>query len=153
METAKVNNHSRRDNPPLPLPFTNGAIALSCHPFGPQSLRPKQKKRSRIMGERSLSRMLACAAVGWALSTAMPANAQTKLNIVTFAGATNLPVWVAIDKGFFAKEGLEVTQEITRGSTPAMQGLMDGKYQFASSALDNTIAITEGEGDVKFDNF
>jgi ABC-type nitrate/sulfonate/bicarbonate transport system substrate-binding protein len=97
--------------------------------------------------------MLTGAAIGLALSAVTPAVAQTKLTIVTFAGATNLPVWIAIDKGFFAKEGLDVTQEITRGSTPAMQGLMDGKYQFASSALDNTIAIVEGEGDVKFDNF
>jgi ABC-type nitrate/sulfonate/bicarbonate transport system substrate-binding protein len=79
--------------------------------------------------------------------------AQTKITIVTFAGATNLPVWIALDRGLFAKEGLAVTHEITRGSSPAMQGLMDGKYQFASSALDNTIAIAEGLGDVKFDNF
>lgn len=80
-------------------------------------------------------------------------HAQTKITIVTFAGATNLPVWIALDRGLFAKEGLAVTHEITRGSSPAMQGLMDGKYQFASSALDNTIAIGEGLGDVKFDNF
>src|SRR3954471_6282744 len=106
-----------------------------------------------MMDGKALSRMLACAAIGWALTSATPAGAQTKLNIVTFAGATNLPIWVALDKGFFAKEGLEVTQEITRGSTPAMRALMEGKYQFASSALDNTIAIAEGLGDVKFDNF
>ena len=83
----------------------------------------------------------------------VPAMAQTKVTIVTFAGATNLPVWIALDRGFFAKEGLAVTHEITRGSTPAMRGLMDGKYQFASTALDNTIAIAEGLGDVKFENF
>jgi ABC-type nitrate/sulfonate/bicarbonate transport system substrate-binding protein len=105
------------------------------------------------MGGKAVLRMLTGAAIGLALSAVTPAAAQTKLTIVTFAGATNLPVWIAIDKGFFAKEGLDVTQEITRGSSPAMQGLMDGKYQFASSALDNTIAIVEGEGDVKFDNF
>jgi ABC-type nitrate/sulfonate/bicarbonate transport system substrate-binding protein len=96
---------------------------------------------------------LACAAIGWALSFVTPAGAQTKLTIVTFAGATNLPIWVALEKGFFANEGLDVTHEITHGSSPAMQGLMDGKYQFATSALDNTIAIAEGQGDVKFDNF
>lgn len=90
---------------------------------------------------------------GTALGSVLPAPAQTKVNIVTFAGATNLPVWIALDRGLFAKEGLEVTHDITRGSTPAMRGLMDGKYQFASSALDNSIAIAEGLGDVKFDNF
>jgi ABC-type nitrate/sulfonate/bicarbonate transport system substrate-binding protein len=88
-----------------------------------------------------------------AVGLVTPAVAQTKVTIVTFAGATNLPVWVARDRGFFAKEGLEVAHEITRGSTPAMRGLMEGKYQFGSSALDNTIAIAEGQGDVKFDNF
>jgi len=94
--------------------------------------------------------LLACAALG---SMAVPALAQTKLDIVTFAGATNLPVWVALDRGMFAKEGLAVTHHITRGSTPAIKGLMSGKYQFGSSALDNTIAIAEGLGDVKFDNY
>jgi ABC-type nitrate/sulfonate/bicarbonate transport system substrate-binding protein len=91
----------------------------------------------------------ACAA----MASSMPVHAQTKVNIVTFAGATNLPVWIAQDRGLFAKEGLEVTHDITRGSTPLMRALMEGKYQFASAALDNTIAITEGIGDVKFENF
>ncbi len=80
-------------------------------------------------------------------------HAQTNVTVVTFAGATNLPVWVGLERGLFAKEGLSVTHEITRGSNPAMQGLMDGKYQFVSTALDNTIAVAEGLGDVKFDNF
>jgi ABC-type nitrate/sulfonate/bicarbonate transport system substrate-binding protein len=113
---------------------------------------PYQNKE-HDMGGKALSRTLAWAAIGWALSAVTPAQAQTKLTIITFAGATNLPIWVALEKGFFAKEGLDVTHEITRGSSPAMQGLMDGKYQFATSALDNTIAIAEGQGDVKFDNF
>ena len=79
---------------------------------------------------------------------ATPALAQTKVTIVTFAGATNLPVWTAIEKGTFAKEGLEVTHEVTRGSTAVIEGLMSGKYQFASTAFDNTIANAEGQGDV-----
>jgi len=88
-----------------------------------------------------------------AMGNSMPGRAQTNVSIVTFAGATNLPVWIAQDRGLFAKEGLQVTHDITGGSTPAMRGLMEGKYQFASSALDNTIAIAEGLGDVKFDDF
>ena len=103
-----------------------------------------------------LGKSIACgvaALAGVILGGIAPAQAQTKITIVTFAGATNLPVWIAQERGFFAKEGLAVTHEITRGSTPAMRALMDGKYQFASTALDNTIAIAEGLGDVKFDNF
>jgi ABC-type nitrate/sulfonate/bicarbonate transport system substrate-binding protein len=90
---------------------------------------------------------------GLALAFAAPAAAQTKLSIVTFSGATNLPVWIALDKGFFKKEGLDVTHEVTRGSQQVMEGLMSGKYQFGSAALDNTIAYVEGQGDVKIDNF
>jgi ABC-type nitrate/sulfonate/bicarbonate transport system substrate-binding protein len=99
------------------------------------------------------ARITGCAAVGLALALAAPAAAQTKLTIVTFAGATNLPIWVAIDKGFFAKEGLDVTQEITRGSVAEIQGLMSGKYQFGSSALDNLIGNAEGIGDTKIEGF
>jgi ABC-type nitrate/sulfonate/bicarbonate transport system substrate-binding protein len=90
---------------------------------------------------------------GCALGSIATASAQTKITVVTFAGATNVPVWVAVEKGFFAKEGLDVTHEITRGSAAQIQGLMEGKYQFGSSALDNTIAYAEGQGDVKIDNF
>jgi ABC-type nitrate/sulfonate/bicarbonate transport system substrate-binding protein len=92
------------------------------------------------------------ATLGLGLSS-FSAMAQTKLTISTFAGATNLPVWIALDKGYFTKEGLDVTHDITRGSQPVMEGLMSGKYQFASAALDNTIAYAEGQGDVKIDNY
>ncbi len=99
------------------------------------------------------SRLMRLAAMGFFLSLAAPACAQTKLTIVTFAGATNLPIWMAIDKGFFAKEGLDVTQEITRSSVAEVQGLMSGKYQFGSSALDNIVANTEGSGDKQIEGF
>ena len=76
------------------------------------------------------------------------ARAQTAVTVVTFAGATNLPVWIALDRGLFVKEGLNVTHEVTRGSTAVIEGAMSGKYQFASMAFDNTIANAEGVGDV-----
>jgi ABC-type nitrate/sulfonate/bicarbonate transport system substrate-binding protein len=107
----------------------------------------------QTMQRKWLSKVLGCAAVGLALSFATPASAQTKITVVTFSGATNLPVWVGVEKGFFAKEGLDVTHEVTRGSAAEMEGLMSGKYQFGSSALDNTIAYAEGQGDVKIDNY
>jgi ABC-type nitrate/sulfonate/bicarbonate transport system substrate-binding protein len=100
-----------------------------------------------------IARVAGFLALGLAMTPFSPAVAQTKLTIVTFSGATNLPVWLAIDKGFFAKEGLDVTHEVTRGSEGVMQGIMTNKYQFGSAALDNTIAYVEGQGDVKIDNF
>jgi ABC-type nitrate/sulfonate/bicarbonate transport system substrate-binding protein len=79
--------------------------------------------------------------------------AQTEIRLIGFGGGTNLPSWVAIDKGFFEKEGLKVTQDVTPGSKEQMQDIMSGKYQFASTAFDNVIAYTEGEGTDKFSDY
>jgi ABC-type nitrate/sulfonate/bicarbonate transport system substrate-binding protein len=81
------------------------------------------------------------------------AMAQTDIRLIGFGGGTNLPSWVAIDKGFFEKEGLKVTQDVTPGSKEQMQDIMSGKYQFASSAFDNVVAYTEGEGTDKFPDY
>jgi ABC-type nitrate/sulfonate/bicarbonate transport system substrate-binding protein len=106
------------------------------------------------MHVKGITRVAGLLALGLAAVTPFsPAMAQTKITVVTFSGATNLPVWLGVDKGFFAKEGLDVTHEVTKGSEGVMQGIMTNKYQFGSAALDNTIAYVEGQGDVKIDNF
>jgi ABC-type nitrate/sulfonate/bicarbonate transport system substrate-binding protein len=96
---------------------------------------------------------LAVAALGAGLIAAEPVMAQTKLDMVGFGGASNLPIWVAMDKGLFKKEGLEVKLDRTRGSVAQMQNMMAGKYQLASTSIDNIIAYTEKQGDVQIDNF
>jgi ABC-type nitrate/sulfonate/bicarbonate transport system substrate-binding protein len=92
-------------------------------------------------------------AVGMAVGLAAPVAAQTEVKMIGFGGGTNVPSWVAIDKGFFEKEGLKVTQDVTAGSKEQMQDLMAGKYQFASTAFDNIVAYTEGEGTDKFPDY
>ena len=87
------------------------------------------------------------------LGLVAPAVAQTKMTVVTFAGATNIAVWIASDKGYFKREGLDVTHEITRGSTAVIEGLMNGKYQIASTAFDNHVANTEGVGDINIPGY
>ena len=97
---------------------------------------------------RALSLALACS-----LTLVAPAMAQSKMTVVTFAGATNIAVWIASEKGYFKKEGLDVTHEITRGSTAVIEGLMSGKFQVASTAFDNTVANAEGVGDVNIPGY
>jgi len=92
-------------------------------------------------------------AVGLSAGMTAPAWAQTEVKLIGFGGGTNVPSWVAIDKGFFAKEGLKVTQDVTPGSKEQMQDIMAGKYQFASTAFDNIVAYTEGEGSDKFPDY
>lgn len=101
----------------------------------------------------SLISTLAAAAIGAGVATTGSAMAQTKLEMIGFGGASNLPIWVAIDHGLFKKEGLEVTLSRTPGSVAQMQNLMAGKYQVASTSIDNIVAYAEKQGDVQIDNF
>jgi ABC-type nitrate/sulfonate/bicarbonate transport system substrate-binding protein len=92
--------------------------------------------------------MLAAAAIAAACPSAV---AAMDLRLVTFSGATNLPLWIARDKGLFAKEGLDVTTAITSGSTQEVKDLYAGKYDVISSAFDNIVAYAEGQSDVPLD--
>ena len=74
------------------------------------------------------------------------ARAQTEVRMIGFGGANNLVTWIAMEKGMFAKENLKVTLDVTPGSREQMQNMMAGKYEFATTAFDNIVAYTEGEG-------
>ncbi len=77
------------------------------------------------------------------------AQAQTKLRVNGFGGASELPGYVAQDRGFFAKEGLDVEFGVTRGSVEQFEDMMSGKYEIASTLLDNIVAYAEGQGEAK----
>ena len=57
--------------------------------------------------------------------------------------------WVAQDKRLFAAHGLDVHLIPTPGSLAQMEGLIDGKFDIAMTAIDNLIAYMEGEGEAK----
>ncbi len=90
---------------------------------------------------------------GSPLLTRLQAQGLTEIKMIGFGGVTNVPIWYAIDRGLFAKEGLNVTLDRTPGSKEQIADLMAGKYQFATTAFDNIVAYTEGQGTVKYDNF
>ncbi len=68
------------------------------------------------------------------------------LSVITFAGGTDLPLWVAQRQGFFARQGLEVQLSYTPGSVYQMSNLIAGHYDIAMTALDNVVAYDEGQG-------
>jgi len=76
------------------------------------------------------------------------ARAESTIAMTSFGGITNLPFWVAQDKGYFKAQGLTVNFAQTRSSTDQMRDMMADKYQVASTSLDNVIAYTEGQSDV-----
>ena len=73
------------------------------------------------------------------------------LQIISFGGGFNLPIWAARDQGFFKKHGIEVQHTITADSKQVFSGLMEGKYHVAVTALDNILAYQEGQAELKFD--
>ena len=81
------------------------------------------------------------------------ADAQSKIDMIGFGGASNLPIWLAMERGIFAKHGLEVKLDRTEGSVAQIQNMMAGKYQLATTSIDNIIAYAEAQGDVAIDNF
>jgi ABC-type nitrate/sulfonate/bicarbonate transport system substrate-binding protein len=71
------------------------------------------------------------------------ASAQTKLKVMVFPGAQNLPLFAAQAKGFFAKHGLEVEMLGAPNSQELRDGLAQGRYQIVHGGIDNAVAMAE----------
>jgi ABC-type nitrate/sulfonate/bicarbonate transport system substrate-binding protein len=69
------------------------------------------------------------------------------LAVIVFPGGFNWPLWVGIEKGFFAQNGVEVTITPTPNSVYQMQNLAAGKFDIGFSTIDNVVAYTEGQGE------
>jgi ABC-type nitrate/sulfonate/bicarbonate transport system substrate-binding protein len=77
------------------------------------------------------------------------AQVKTAINVVLFAGNSAMPVYVAQDKGFFARENLTVNVRATPSSGYQMSNLIAGEFDIAGTAIDNLIAYMEGQGTAK----
>ena len=73
------------------------------------------------------------------------------LSVVVFPGGFNLPLWAAERQGFFEQNGVRVVLAPTPSSTSQMQGLAEGRFDIAMTAIDNLIAYREGQGEAKVD--
>ncbi|WP_394835729.1 ABC transporter substrate-binding protein [Pendulispora rubella] len=71
-----------------------------------------------------------------------------QLNVSVFPGASNWPLWVANEKGFFSRERLRVDVSPTPNSVEQMTGLIDGRIDIALTAIDNIVAYREGQAPV-----
>lgn len=68
------------------------------------------------------------------------------VRIIAFPGAPNLPIFVAMEEGFFAAEGVEVTIELTPSSIYQAEQVAAGAFDIAMTAFDNVVAYGEGQG-------
>lgn len=68
---------------------------------------------------------------------------DTKLSVIVFPGVQNLPLFAAQAKGFYAKRGLSVEIKFTPGSEELRNGIAEGRYQIAHTAIDNAFAMRD----------
>ncbi|MBI4257473.1 MAG: ABC transporter substrate-binding protein [Thaumarchaeota archaeon] len=71
---------------------------------------------------------------------------ERSLRVIVFKGASCLPLFVADEQGYFKRQRLDVGIIYTASSTEQMQGLLMGRWDIASTAADNVIAWSMGQG-------
>ena len=80
-------------------------------------------------------------------------SAQTSPDKITLGTITlslnNLPIYVAQDKGFFAKENLFVEAVVLNASTRAIPALIGGSTQISASSAMTTIRAVEKGANLK----
>ena len=68
------------------------------------------------------------------------------VRIIAFPGAPNLPTFAAIEKGYFADEGLAVELALTASSVAQAERTAAGEFDIVFTAFDNVVAYGEGQG-------
>ncbi|OAN81254.1 ABC transporter substrate-binding protein [Jannaschia sp. EhC01] len=68
------------------------------------------------------------------------------IRILAFPGAPNLPIFTAMEEGFFADEGVEISIEFTPSSIYQAEQVAAGNFDIAMTAFDNVVAYGEGQG-------
>ncbi len=96
-----------------------------------------------------MNRLLAVLAILVGLAPA--AVAAKPLELIVFYGGANWPVWVGMDKGYFASHGVEIHLTPTPGSVYLVQNLVAGKFDMGFMTFDNVVAYDEGQGEAKLD--
>jgi ABC-type nitrate/sulfonate/bicarbonate transport system substrate-binding protein len=81
-----------------------------------------------------------------AVSSASAADVKP-VRVIAFEGGFNLPVWVAQQQGFFAKNGIEVALSFTPNSVYLVNSLFESKADIALASFDNVVAYQEGQGE------
>src|SRR3954454_25323383 len=94
-----------------------------------------------MISKRSALVMTAALLAGTWLNVAQADDA--KLTVIVFPGVQNLPMFAAEAKGFYAKRGLAVELKFTPNSDELRNGLAEGRYQIAHSAVDNAFAMKD----------
>lgn len=102
---------------------------------------PWRSGRRRIVGCLAVAVSLFFSAVG-------AAQELRRIHYGTTASVSHLPVWVAKDAGFFAKNGLNVEPVHIRGGALITMAIMSGQLQFSGAGAESAVAARVEGGDV-----
>ena len=86
-------------------------------------------------------------ALTWA-ARATDAQELRRIHYGTTTSTAHLPIWVAKDAGFFAKNGLNVEPVHIRGGALITMGIMSGQLQFSGAGAESIVAARIEGGDV-----
>ena len=70
------------------------------------------------------------------------------VKLIAFPGAPNLPIFVAQERGWFKKHGVDLAITMTPSSAYQAEALAKGEFDIAGTAFDNVVAYTEVQGAV-----
>lgn len=77
--------------------------------------------------------------------------AAKPLELIVFHGGANWPVWVGLEKGSFASQGVEIHITHTPGSVFLVKGLVEGRFDLGFTTFDNVVGYDEGQGEARLD--
>ena len=89
---------------------------------------------------RALSLLVSCSATAPII---VPANTPETLRVNVFRGGSNIPIYMALEKGYFSRRGITVNLQFTPNSSQQRSGLAAGKFDIAHAAVDNAVAMIE----------
>jgi ABC-type nitrate/sulfonate/bicarbonate transport system substrate-binding protein len=72
-----------------------------------------------------------------------PPNDPVTLRVNVFRGASNIPIYMAVEKGYFARRGITPQLQFTPNSSEQRAGLAAGRFEIAHAAVDNAVAMIE----------
>src|SRR6266446_4363157 len=67
------------------------------------------------------------------------------LRVMGFPGSSNWPIFVAQEKGLFARQGVEAGLMAAPSSATQLASLIEGRIEIAMTAMDNVVAYEEGD--------
>jgi len=80
---------------------------------------------------------------GCASAPTAPTNEPVTLRVNLFRGASNIPVYMAMERGAYARRGITPVLQFTPNSDAQRTGLAAGRFEIAHAAIDNAVAMVE----------